>query len=188
MFTVNTDDLSIYATRGDTVFFTVSAEENGIPYTFKAGDVLRMKIFQKKNAANVVMEKLFPVTADTERFTILLTEEDTKIGEVISKPVDYWYEIELNPFTNPQTVIGYDEFGAKIFKLFPEGKDSEDPEIEPEDIPVVDDQLDMTSPRPVRNRAIASAIVNLEAAYELTKQEVSNLASLVLELKESLNL
>ena len=171
MFTIN-DDLSIYATRGDTVFFTVTAEENGTPYFFEAGDVLRMKIYGKKDAQDVVLEKCFPVTAKTDRFTILLTEEDTKIGEVISKPRDYWYEIELNPFTNPQTIIGYDEDGAKVFKLFPEGKDSEVPEIDPEDIPVVDNELDMTSNRPVENRAIARAIVNIAASCKVTEQEV----------------
>ena len=172
MFTIN-DDLSIYATRGDTVFFTVTAEENGIPYFFEAGDVLRMKIFQKKNANNVVLEKSFPVTARTDRFTILLTEEDTKIGDVISKATDYWYEIELNPFTNPQTIIGYDEDGAKIFRLFPEGKDSEVPEVDPEDIPVVDIELDMTSNRPVQNQAIARAIVNIAAAVNVAEQEIA---------------
>ena len=52
-----------------------------------------------------------------------MTGEDTKIGQVINKPIDYWYEIELNPEINPQTVIGYDNDGAKIFKLFPEGAD-----------------------------------------------------------------
>lgn len=174
MFTLN-DDLSIYATRGDTVFFTVMAEdETGSTYFFEAGDVLRIKIFQKKNANKVVLEKCFPITARTDRYTILLTEEDTKFGDVISKPVDYWYEIELNPFTNPQTIIGYDEDGAKIFKLFPEGKDSEEPEIDPEDIPVVDIELDMTSNRPVQNQAIARAIVNIAAACKVTEQNVAD--------------
>lgn len=172
MFVTN-DDLSIYATRGDTVFFTVEAEENGVDYEFQAGDVLRMKIFGKKEADNVVLEKCFPVTANTKQFVILLTEEDTKIGEVISKPTDYWYEVELNPFTNPQTIIGYDDNGAKVFKLFPEGADSEIPEVKPEDIPVVDTELDMTSRRPVENQAIARAVVNLEAALRTTESKVT---------------
>lgn len=171
MFTIN-DDLSIYATRGDTVFFTVTAEENGVPYYFEAGDVLRMKIYGKKNAQDVVLEKNFPVTAKTDRFTILLTEEDTKIDEVISKPRDYWYEIELNPFTNPQTIIGYDEDGAKVFKLFPEGKDSEVPEVDPEDIPVVDIELDLASNRPVENRAVARAILNIADSCKVTERVV----------------
>ncbi len=190
MFTIN-DDLSIYATRGDTVFFTVTAEENGVPYYFEAGDVLRMKIYGKKDAESVVLEKDFPVTARTDKFTILLTEEDTKIGEVISKPVDYWYEIELNPYTNPQTIIGYDDDGAKIFKLFPEGADSEEPEVDPEDIPVVDIELDMTSPRPVQNQAIARAVVNLEAAIKVTEQEVvantKNTSNKVAQVEEKID-
>ncbi len=176
MFTIN-DDLSIYVTRGDTLFFTVMAEEEtGATYFFEAGDVLRIKVYQKKNANNVVLEKSFPITARTDRYTILLTEDDTKFGDVISKPVDYWYEVELNPFTNPQTIIGYDEDGAKVFRLFPEGKDSEVVNPEPRVIAAVDNELDMTSTRPVQNQAISRAIVNLEAAYKVTKQEVKDKA------------
>lgn len=172
MFVVN-DDLSIYATRGDTVFFTVEAQtETGEDYEFQAGDVLRMKIFGKKDAESVVLEKCFPITSNTKQFVILLTEEDTKFGEVISKPKDYWYEVELNPFTNPQTIIGYDDNGAKVFKLFPEGADSEIPEVKPEDIPIVDTELDMASRRPVENQAIARAIANVDYANKSIKEEV----------------
>ena len=56
---------------------------------------------------------------------VMLTSKETKFGELIHKPKDYWYEVELNPMTTPQTVIGYDEDGAKVFRLFPEGKDVE---------------------------------------------------------------
>ena len=142
MFVLN-EDLSIYATRGDIVFFSVSAVEDGVAYKFKAGDVVRIKIFGKKDAASVVLEKDFPVTEETESVEIFLDKEDTKIGEVISKPRDYWYEIELNPFSNPQTIIGYDEDGAKVFKLFPEGADIPAFEPTPEDVPFVDDELDL---------------------------------------------
>jgi hypothetical protein len=69
------------------------------------------------------LQKDFPVVEATENVDIFLSKEDTKFGEVISKPKDYWYEVELNPEDNPQTIIGYDEDGAKIFKLFPEGDD-----------------------------------------------------------------
>lgn len=120
MFVIN-NDLSIYATRGDIVFFSVSAEENGVAYKFQKGDVLRMVIYGRKDAENVVLEKSFDVTEETSEVSIFLTGDDTRIGEVISKPTDYWYEIELNPMTNPQTIIGYDDDGAKVFRLFPEG-------------------------------------------------------------------
>lgn len=125
MFLIN-DDMSIYLTRGDAIFFAVSADRDGRNYKFQPGDVLRIKVFEKKACENVVLEKVFPVSVESERLEIVLTKEDTKIGEVISKPVDYWYEIELNPFTNPQTIVGYDDGGPKVFRLLPEGADADD--------------------------------------------------------------
>lgn len=124
MFTIN-EDLSIYATRGDTVFFEVSAQEEmtGSAYFFEQGDVLRIKIMQKKSPNNVVLEKSFPVEEKADKVYILLTGEETKFGDIINKATDYWYEIELNPSTVPQTIVGYDEDGAKIFRLYPEGAD-----------------------------------------------------------------
>ena len=124
MYIIN-DDLSIYVTRGDAVLMSVSAYDGDQPYTFAVGDRVRFKAFEKKNCANVVLEKDFVVTAETQAVQIYLDKEDTKIGDVISKPVNYWYEVELNPLTEPQTLIGYDEDGAKIFRLFPEGADTE---------------------------------------------------------------
>lgn len=176
MFTVN-EDRSIYVTRGDIVFFEVSAADTltGINHKFQAGDVLRIKVFGKKDAETVVLQKDFPVTDVCEKVTIFLGEEDTKIGEVISKPKDYWYEVELNPYDNPQTIIGYDEDGPKVFKLFPEGDDIPEWTPEPEDIPVVDEELDMASTRPIQNQAVARAVANLEAGYEKVYAAVAEL-------------
>ena len=122
MFVVN-DDLSIYCTRGDCCEIPVKHE-------FKQGDVVRFKATRKKDCETVVIQRDFVVDTDTDEIIISLTGEDTKIGEVISKPTDYWYEVELNPDTHPQTIIGYDEDGAKVFKLFPEGKDVDADDIE----------------------------------------------------------
>lgn len=174
MFTIN-DDNSIYVTRGDIVFFNVTAEDNGANYKFQPGDVVRIKVFGKKEAENVVLQKDFPVLEVTENVEIFLSEEETKIGEVISKPKDYWYEVELNPYDNPQTIIGYDEDGAKVFKLFPEGNDIPVSVAEPRSIQFVDDELDMTSTRPVQNQAVARAFRNLEDGYERTRAAVEEL-------------
>lgn len=176
MFLVN-DDLSIYVTRGDMVFLRITAENNGKPYTFEAGEVLRFKVYRKKDCEEVVLEKDFPVTATTQAVDIILEEADTKIGEVISKPVDYWYEVELNPEDNPITIIGYDGDGTKVFRLFPEGRDvtEDDPVITPEDIPIIDTELDMTSQRPVENRVIARAFANLQEGYQATHEAVAKL-------------
>lgn len=172
MFTLN-DDLSIYATRGDIVFFSVTAEDDGKPYKFQAGDVVRIKVYGKKDAETVVLQKDFPVVEVTEEVEIFLDKEDTKIGEVISKPTDYWYEVELNSGELPQTIVGYDDDGAKVLKLFPEGADIEAYEPDPDDFPVVDNELDMASPRPVANSVIAKAIANLNAGYEATQRAVA---------------
>lgn len=120
MFVIN-EDMSIYANRGDIVFFSVTADQNGENYKFQPGDVVRFTVCGKKDAENVLLFKDFPVFEETESVAVFLGEEDTRFGDVISKPTDYWYEIELNPDTYPQTIIGYDEDGAKIFRLYPEG-------------------------------------------------------------------
>ena len=174
MFVINEDN-SIYATRGDIVFFSVSADDDGTPHKFQAGDVVRIKIYGKKDAETVVLQKDFPVTEVCEEVEIFLGEEDTKIGEVISKPKDYWYEVELNPFDHPQTIIGYDEDGAKVFKLFPEGDDVAEFVPEPRSIAMLDEELDMTSTRPVQNQAIARAYQHLLDGYERTHDAVAKL-------------
>lgn len=178
MYTMN-DDLSIYVTRGDIVAFSVSAKDriSGKPHTFEPGEIVRFAVYGKKDCSNVVLQKDFPVTSVTQSVDIFLAEEDTKIGEVISKPKDYWYEVVLNPFDNPQTIIGYDDNGTKVFKLFPEGGDigEYEPEINPEDIPIVDEELDLTSPRPVQNQAIARAFANLQGGYQATHDAVAKL-------------
>jgi hypothetical protein len=90
-------------------------------HQFQTGDVIRFTVMEKKGCDNVVMSKDFIVESPTYNVNISLKREDTRIGEVISKPKDYWYEIELNPETVPQTIIGYDEQGPKVFRLYPEG-------------------------------------------------------------------
>ena len=129
MFVVN-EDLSIYATRGDTVFFTVKAKvrDSEEAFLFSKGDVLRICITQKKNTAAVMLDKRFEVTEEADSYTVLLTGKEMKFGNVTAKAVDFWYEIELNPDTNPQTIVGYDEDGPKVFRLFPEGVSPNDGE------------------------------------------------------------
>ena len=173
MFSVN-EDLSIYATRGDIVFFSVAAEEDGKPYKFQPGDVVRFKVFGKKDAENVVLQRDFPVSEECEEVQIILTKADTKIGEVISKYKDYWYEVILNDDSLPQTIIGYDEDGAKLFRLFPEGDDIPEYEPDPEEFKVMDDALDMTSTRPVQNQAIARAMTSLTVEFEQTKANITD--------------
>lgn len=120
MFVIS-DDMTINITRGDAAVFTVGANAGESAYRFQADDIVRFKVFTRKDCADVVLQKDVEVSEECTIVGIDLTSEDTTIGEVISKPVDYWYEVKLNPETRPQTIIGYDENGAKVFKLYPEG-------------------------------------------------------------------
>lgn len=174
MFQVN-DDLSIYVTRGDMVFLRITADKNGEPYTYQPGELVRFKVFAKKDCEDVVLEKDFPVTAVTQGVDIILTGDDTKIGDVISKPRDLWYEVELNPDVNPITLIGYDEDGAKVFKLFPEGADIPRSAPDARIMRAIDTELDMTSERPVQNQVIARAFANLQGGFQAVHDAVAAL-------------
>lgn len=115
---------TICLTRGDVASLTVTATAaGGGEHTFKAGDVVRFKVFEKGNCENTVLQKDVVVDGDVKATKFFFGKDDTKIGELINKPTDYWYEVEVNPDTEPQTIIGYDENGAKVFRLYPEGSD-----------------------------------------------------------------
>lgn len=115
----------IHVTRGDVGAIVISAPISEYTnHTFKAGDVLRLKVFEKNRCDNIVLKKDVSVDEDTEFVDMFLSRHDTKIGSLISKPVDYWYEVELNPETAPQTIIGYDKSGPKVLRLYPEGDDN----------------------------------------------------------------
>lgn len=125
MFVIN-EDKSIYLTRGDIANIAVSAKtDDEQQYTFKVGDVVRFKVFKRRDCTEVVLTKDVTVEAEATEVTIYLNKNDTKIGDIINKPTNYWYEVELNPDTVPQTIIGYDDDGEKVLRLFPEGSDLE---------------------------------------------------------------
>ena len=113
----------IHLTRGDIASLNISANNNGKDYTFKAGDVVRLNVIEKKDCNCVVLQKDVIVSEETLSVEINLKGNETKFGEIINKPKQYWYEVELNPEKNPQTIIGYDEEGAKLFTIYPEGSD-----------------------------------------------------------------
>ena len=125
MFSIN-DDKSIFLTRGDIAVIEISASGlGGEPYIFQIGDIVRFRIIEKSQCSSIVLQKDVRVEEEASFVDISLGRNDTKIGELINKPKDYWYEVELNPDTTPQTIVGYDANGPKIFRLFPEGDDKQ---------------------------------------------------------------
>ena len=120
------ENKEIHLTRGDVACIEIKAfNTDGTDYVFQVGDVVRFKVFKKRDCGCVEIQK--DVVAETEGASVdvRLTSEDTKIGGIINKPAEYWYEVVLNPDTNPQTIIGYDTEGEKKFILYPEGADKE---------------------------------------------------------------
>lgn len=116
-------DKKIHLTRGDIACIEVKIKsDDDTDYIFKIGDVVRFKVIKKRDCGCIEIQKDVIVDEETTSVNIFLSSEETKIGEMINKPATYWYEIELNPDTNPQTIVGYDEDGEKIFILYPEGE------------------------------------------------------------------
>lgn len=118
-------DRNIRITRGDLLPITVTAnnEIDGKDYEFQAGDVVRFKIFDSKDNKKVYLQKDFKVEGISTEKSIEIPAEEMKIGEMKNKPIDYWYEIEVNPDTaRTMTIEGYrkDE-GPAIITILPEG-------------------------------------------------------------------
>lgn len=115
-------DKTICLTRGDVANLVVSANlRSEQSYTFQPGDVVRLTVYKKNACSCVLLQKEVVVETEATTASIRLEREDTHFCGVISRPTDFWYEVELNPDTEPQTIIGYDTAGEKVFRLYPEG-------------------------------------------------------------------
>lgn len=124
MLNINTDTKQINLTRGDAATLEIKAKNaDGTDYIFQVKDVVRFKVFKAKDCNCVELQKDVVIEKEMTSVKIELTKEETKIGDIINKPIKYWYEVELNPDTKPQTIIGYDLSGEKIFMLYPEGSE-----------------------------------------------------------------
>lgn len=112
---------TILLNRGDVLNLTLGIKDGDNDYEFQIGDEIKFSVYEKGKLDNEpVISKRFVIDEISTIAVINLSSIETKIGNYINKPVDYWYEVQLN---NQYTVIGYDNQGPKIFKLFPEGYD-----------------------------------------------------------------
>ena len=146
---VRYEDRTIHATRGDALTFQLEKKVGDAKYKFMPGDVVRFKICEKKNYSKVVLMKDFLVEAETTSVNIFLDRFEMKFGDIINKPIEYWYEVELNPDTFPDTFICYNEDGPAVFKLYPETKDVVEGEI----------------PDPEENNAVSRMVVTFVNEY-----------------------
>lgn len=114
------DGTTIKLNRGDILSFALSIEKDDQTlYTFQEGDKVTFSIYRKnKMNEEALLLKEVNATPNETILTIQCTSEETRIGDLINKPIEYWYEIELN---GDITVLGYDDEGAKKLILYPEG-------------------------------------------------------------------
>lgn len=109
------EENTIHLTRGDKATINLTIQD----YTFKVGDTIEFRVYNKRELdKQAILTKEVTVENEADNIDISLTSEETKLGEIVNKPITYWYEIELN---DNQTIIGYDEDGAKELILYPEG-------------------------------------------------------------------
>lgn len=114
-------DKEIRINRGDRLLIDFDIDNGSDKYTFKDGDKIKFSIYRKKEMDKPpVLQKEFIPTVGSTSVDIDIPGSEMKIGELTNKPIEYWYEIELN---DEETIIGYDEDGAKKLILYPEGAD-----------------------------------------------------------------
>ena len=114
-------DKEIHINRGDRLLMEFSIDNKGTDYIFQEGDRLKFSIYEKKGMdKSPVLQKEFIPDVGSTILDIDIPGSEMKIGEMANKPIEYWYEIELN---DDETIIGYDEDGAKKLILYPEGAD-----------------------------------------------------------------
>lgn len=110
--------------RGDKVSFTFNADDSdGNPYTFLTTDVITMNVFRpKKYTDGAVFTIDFAVDTEGTSVTLELTAVNTKaMCPMINEPLTLWYELVLN---DDETLVGYDDDGPKLMKIYPEGGES----------------------------------------------------------------
>lgn len=124
MIKIDNQTKKISINRGDdNIGFNFSIPiDDETNYTFQINDEIKFGVYNAKELDKpALLLKTIVVDAEKEVVNIALTKEDTTIGELINKPIKCWYEIQLND----DTIIGYDEKGAKEFIIYPEGSDEQ---------------------------------------------------------------
>lgn len=120
MFRLDTvDKTTIKCTRGDRGSINIKKQDDkGNFENFIKGDKVIFSIKNNFSDSEPVFRKIVEVEEDSEFVTFELTKEDTTLEDLISSPKEYQYDVSIN---DDLTIIGYDDDGPKIFRLYPEG-------------------------------------------------------------------
>lgn len=126
----NQDNVYWYDNKNDKLYDS-DYNESSVPlntltiqlYEFQVNDKIKLNVYEKNGyEEEPLMTKEVVILTEAESVTISLNEEDTTFGEISNKPITYWYDITLN---GDQTVVCYNEQGAKEFIQYPAKGDEE---------------------------------------------------------------
>lgn len=116
------DGTTIQITRGDIGTVEVSATNpNGESYSFQQGDIVRFKVMQKKRCDIVVLQKDITVERESASVDILLTSQETRIGSIINKPIDYWNDNREHTNDLGAIMVGFYHIGLVVGRTDVEG-------------------------------------------------------------------
>lgn len=120
MFKRDPDGTTLLVTRGDKGMVTVKKKiSEGVYEPFCKGDIVSFSIKNNFGDNEPILRKKITIQENTDTAVFEFSKEDTTIGDLISSPVKYQYDIAIN---DDLTILGYDDkTGPKYFKLFPEG-------------------------------------------------------------------
>lgn len=119
---VKTDGTTIKVFRGDSGHFDISkTDSDGNIEQFKQGDKVILSVKENFGENNVLLRKTITVKNDCDKVEFPITsEESISLSSLISEPIEYEYDIKVEG-TEHSTIIGHDDSGAKIFKVYPTG-------------------------------------------------------------------
>ena len=124
MFKIDKDGTTLLVTRGDKGSIKVKKKiSDGVYEPFYKDDVVSFSLKNNFGDNEPVLRKKVTVQEKTDTVTFEFSKDDTTIGDLISSPVRYQYDIAVN---DDLTIFGYDDqTGPKYFKLFPEGSNDQ---------------------------------------------------------------
>ena len=114
------EDYLLDINRGNRLVFDYEISNgDDTNYIFKDDDIVTFSIYEAFGLEKEpVLSKSFKPTSGSDTIKIDIPKDEMKFSEMTNTYVDYWYEITLNE----ETTLGFDDLGAKIIRIYPEGK------------------------------------------------------------------
>lgn len=119
---IKVEGTTIKAYRGSSGYIRVSkTDDEGNIEQFAANDVVTLSVKNNFGESDPILRKQVTVQSACDYVDITISSSETKsMSELISEPVEFEYDINVNGEENT-TIIGHDDSGAKIWKLYPSG-------------------------------------------------------------------